>query len=240
MSKATLFVSYSHLDWKDWVEPLVEAIQVAGHVVAVADSAMRAGDPIPEWIRERVSQADLALLCWSPAAAQSAWVQAERRLLAAQLKRVVWAERKTAQEEILRRIAAPAGPLLLAAPADANRGQALFQALDLTPTPITAADTPLPVLRDAVNSGRPLIVLWSQAAAQDRVLGNFLDQVLMQDLSAGRRRLYLHALDDTPIDALHAAIRGATFSDLEALGGWCFLPFCKATSSRIIPPHVPR
>lgn len=51
---STLFVSYTHLDWKDWVKPLVEAIQAQDHVVAVADSAMRIGDPIPDWIRERV------------------------------------------------------------------------------------------------------------------------------------------------------------------------------------------
>lgn len=73
-----IFISYAHLD-KAKVELIARAYRAQGVDYFFDRHYLKAGDVFPQKIQDYIDSADLFILCWSKNAAQSNYVQLERR-----------------------------------------------------------------------------------------------------------------------------------------------------------------
>lgn len=75
----TIFVSYSRVDWKDYVEPLVDDLTQAGIQVWLDQNLIRTGDDWLDKINEALKICNRMILCVSPEALNSRYVKLEYR-----------------------------------------------------------------------------------------------------------------------------------------------------------------
>lgn len=73
-----IFISYAHADYQQ-VRCIAEGCKMNGSDYFFDRHTLRAGDIFKEKILEYIDKADLFVLCWSKNAAESEWVQIERK-----------------------------------------------------------------------------------------------------------------------------------------------------------------
>lgn len=84
-----IFVSYSHQDWDNYVQPLVKQLRGEGFKVWVDHGLIKGGDSWMDSVGRALDQSRVLLLCISPAALMSDWVRKEYRYFIRTKKRVL-------------------------------------------------------------------------------------------------------------------------------------------------------
>lgn len=85
----SIFVSYSHANWNEFVEPLVEQMRTEGLQVWIDKDAMESGEDWLDKINELLEASDYLVLCVTPEALLSPIVRMEYRYFFHRKKRIL-------------------------------------------------------------------------------------------------------------------------------------------------------